>query len=87
MVRHVADELPIERHREPLVGHIDRRHDVLVLSLRRQREGFPEDVEAAIAADEPDQVVPPDLGLGQRALGRCLGSREPERAPVMGVRP
>src|SRR5512143_3141175 len=77
-VRPLGDGLPVEQHREALASHIDGAYDVRVLGFRGQEKTLPEDIQAPVAPDETDHMVPPSLGLPQGDGWRRLAGREPQ---------
>ena len=84
MVRQHGNQVSSELHSQALTVHIDGRDDVRIFGFWRHGEPLAEDVEAQIAANEPDQVVPPRPGFGQRHTGRQPLAREAQRVLVRG---
>jgi hypothetical protein len=86
LVRHVGDELPIERHREPLVCHIDVLalrgvNDVVALVTKEHAIIVMRRVHAGVgSARSPCYPDAPDL----RPCGRVCGKGKPKKYSYLG---
>ncbi len=72
----------VEKHEEALLLDIDRQPDVFVHGLGGCWKLLGEDVEEAITADKPHEMVAAMLGFRKR-VSRSLGcARKPQRGPT-----
>jgi len=63
---------------------IDSSHNIFVLGLRWSRKHFSEDVQPAVASDEPDQVIAAFLRFVQGMLRGIAFTQEDQLYLLVG---
>jgi hypothetical protein len=66
----LGNEICPEHHAQPLLRRVDGGNNIRILGVGREPEGFPEDIEPAVAANESHEV-----GNGTRGAIASGGNR------------